>query len=140
MHDARRRRRRRAPGQRYDVAEYRRAITRACDQAFELPAELAAMHKEYREWVDKWTYAHNAQPRLADVPADIRGKYEAGEAFRSGHRWSPARLRRNATTELRKRFGIEAASVVLGHATPAVTEIYAERDEGKAAKIMGEVG
>ncbi len=140
MTRARGRCRRRAPGDCYDVATYRRAIARACDQAFALPAELAAMHKVYRKWVDKWTYAHKARPRLAEMPAEIREAYQAVEAYRAEHRWNPHRLRHNAATELRRRFGIEAASVVLGHATPAVTEIYAERDEGRAARIMGEVG
>ena len=39
------------------------------------------------------------------------------------HRWSPNRLRHNAATSLRKQFGIEAARVVLGHTSPATTEI-----------------
>lgn len=56
------------------------------------------------------------------------------------HRWSPNRLRHNAATFLRKEFGIEAARVVLGHASSAVTEVYAELDLAKAADIMAKVG
>ncbi len=54
--------------------------------------------------------------------------------------WGPNRLRHNAATFLRKEFGIEAARVILGHTSAAVTEIYAEMDRKRAAEIMGIVG
>lgn len=54
--------------------------------------------------------------------------------------WGPNRLRHSAATSLRKRYGIEAARVVLGHTSSATTEIYAELDRSKAADIMAEVG
>jgi integrase len=54
--------------------------------------------------------------------------------------WSPNRLRHSAATEIRKRFGLEAAQVTLGHAGAKVTQIYAERDQQKAAAVMAEVG
>ena len=56
------------------------------------------------------------------------------------HRWSPNQLRHAAATEIRKKFGLEAAQVVLGHSRADVTQVYAERDNGLAAKIMSEVG
>lgn len=55
-------------------------------------------------------------------------------------RWSPNQLRHSMATEVRRRYGLEAVQVVLGHATANVTQIYAERDLGLAAKIMREVG
>lgn len=54
--------------------------------------------------------------------------------------WMPNRLRHSAATEIRSRFGLEAAATVLGHAQANVTQIYAERDLTKAAAIMREVG
>jgi integrase len=54
--------------------------------------------------------------------------------------WGPNRLRHNAATFLRQEFGIEAARVILGHSSAAITEIYAEMDRKKAAEIMGIVG
>lgn len=54
--------------------------------------------------------------------------------------WGPNRLRHSAATFLRKQYGIEAARVVLGHRSSAVTEVYAELDRTKAADIMAEVG
>jgi integrase len=55
-------------------------------------------------------------------------------------RWSPHRLRHAAATEIRRRYGIEAAQVVLGHSRANVTEVYAERDLALAAKVAIEIG
>ncbi len=54
--------------------------------------------------------------------------------------WAPNQLRHSAGTELRNRFGLEAAQVVLGHSKADVTQIYAERDLAKAEAIIREVG
>ena len=54
--------------------------------------------------------------------------------------WSPHQLRHNAATFLRRQFGIDVARAVLGHSSPAVTELYAERDRKQVEKIMAEVG
>jgi integrase len=54
--------------------------------------------------------------------------------------WSPNRLRHSAATEVRKRFGLEAAQVYLGHSQAKVTEVYAERDIAKAIEVAREVG
>ncbi|MCC6228518.1 MAG: site-specific integrase [Phycisphaerales bacterium] len=61
-------------------------------------------------------------------------------AWECPHHWHPHQLRHTAGTELRKAYGIEAARVVLGHADPGVTLIYAERDRGVGMKIAAEVG
>lgn len=60
--------------------------------------------------------------------------------WHKAHRWAPNRLRHSAGTEIRKRFGLEAAQVTLGHASADVTQVYAERDLELAAKVMQEVG
>jgi integrase len=52
--------------------------------------------------------------------------------------WAPNQLRHSQATELRKRFGIEGASVVLGHSELGVTQVYAERDLARAREIMAE--
>ncbi len=62
------------------------------------------------------------------------------KTWRKDHRWHPNQLRHNAATRLRKEFGIEAARVVLGHASAAVTEVYAELDLMKAADVMAKIG
>ena len=54
--------------------------------------------------------------------------------------WHPNQLRHSAATALRKKYGLDAARVILGHASTAVTEVYAELDGEKAREIMAEVG
>jgi integrase len=55
--------------------------------------------------------------------------------------WSPNQLRHSRATELRKRFGVEAARVALGHSDGTLTaEVYAEQDHGLALKIAAECG
>ena len=55
-------------------------------------------------------------------------------------RWSPNQLRHSAATEIRRDFGLDAAQVVLGHASASTTEIYAETDKELAAKVAKERG
>ena len=54
--------------------------------------------------------------------------------------WTPHQLRHTRATEIRKKFGLEAAQVILGHAKADVTQIYAERDLKKAIEVMREIG
>jgi integrase len=54
--------------------------------------------------------------------------------------WSPLQLRHGRATQLRAAFGLEAVQCVLGHARADVSEIYAERDQLLAARVMAEVG
>ncbi len=54
--------------------------------------------------------------------------------------WTPLQLRHTTATEIRARYGLEAAQTVLGHARVDITEIYAERDRKSAERIMAEFG
>jgi integrase len=54
--------------------------------------------------------------------------------------WGPNRLRHSAATEIRRKYGLEAAQVVLGHAKADVTQVYAERDVELARRVIREVG
>jgi len=103
----RKRRPKRKPRNHYTVDSYRRAITRACDEA------------------------DAAAKRERNLPAD---------APRVVPKWHPHQLRHSCATRLRKEYGIEAARVVLGHASSAVTEVYAATDQGKAREIMAKIG
>lgn len=64
-----------------------------------------------------------------------RGAVKAGVGV-----WSPHRLRHTFATEIRKVYGLEAVQVCLGHSQATVSEIYAERDFAKAARVAKEVG
>jgi len=82
-------------------------------------------------------------------------KWKAGEKYSTGSyrraihracdkagvdRWSPNRLRHSAATEIRKRFGLEAAQVTLGHASADITQVYAERDNTLAIEVAAKIG
>ena len=112
-------------GECYTAMSYRRAVTRACDAAFPPPAPLAQRDDETaKQWAD----------RLTERQAKALATWQAE------HRWSPNRLRHSAGTEIRKRFGLEAAQVTLGHASADITQVYAERDFEKAAEVMRAIG
>jgi integrase len=129
--------RERAPGGRFTVATYRRAIARACDAAFPPPPELARQylpaHGRKRKSTRKETAAEWRARLGPERWAELR-------KWRDEHRWHPHQLRHNAATRLRKQYGLEAARVILGHKSAAVAEVYAEIDQTKARQIMGEVG
>jgi len=55
-------------------------------------------------------------------------------------RWSPNRLRHSAATVVRSKFGLDAASALLGHSDLAVTTAYAALDAAKAAAVAAEIG
>jgi len=112
-------------GDRYTTCSYRRAIARACDQAFPPREPLAKREGETdAQWHKRLTKEQKAE--LA--------------AWRKTHRWHPHQLRHNAATELRKEFVIETARIILGHHSAAVTEIYAEKDEQEAIAAITKVG
>lgn len=54
--------------------------------------------------------------------------------------WHPNQLRHSAATAIRKEFGIEAASVILGHSDIGVTQVYAESDKTKAIEVARRIG
>lgn len=115
----------RVAGEKYTTASYRRAIHRACDAAFPIPFALSRLEGESKkDWQKRLTVNELFKVRK----------------WQSRHRWSPNQLRISVGTEIRKRFGLEAAQVILGHASADVTQVYAERDLSKAIEIMREVG
>jgi integrase len=54
--------------------------------------------------------------------------------------WAPNRLRHAVGTDVRERYGLEAAQVVLGHTKADVTQVYAERNQELARRVMAEIG
>jgi integrase len=54
--------------------------------------------------------------------------------------WTPNQLRHSGATEIRERYGLEAAQVICGHATADVTQVYAERDWKLAMRVAREMG
>jgi len=54
--------------------------------------------------------------------------------------WHPNQLRHTFGTEVRARFGLEAAQVTLGHTKANVTQVYAERDMALAETVADKIG
>jgi len=65
---------------------------------------------------------------------------DAKKEWRKQHRWHPHQLRHNFATRIRREHGLEAARILLGHRTMAVTEVYAEIDRMKVADIVSRTG
>ena len=91
------------------------------------------------------TRAYHQAVRMAclkafPVPTEIEGKAAAAAKWRANHKWAPNQLRHSAATEIRKRYGLEAAQVVLGHSKADVTQVYAERDYALAANVARQIG
>jgi integrase len=55
-------------------------------------------------------------------------------------KWSPNQLRHTRATELRRKYGLDAARAVLGHSAAKTTEIYAELDAEQAKRVAREIG
>jgi integrase len=115
----------RRPDERYDRGSYGLAIDRACDKAFPPPAPLAQREDE------------SAAAWWARLGPEQR---DAVQAWRKAHRWHPNQLRHTFATLVRKRHGLEAAQVLLGHSRADVTQVYAERNEELAASVAALVG
>jgi integrase len=54
--------------------------------------------------------------------------------------WEPNQLRHAYATAVRQRHGLEAAQVLLGHASADVTQVYAERDDQLARRVAAAIG
>lgn len=115
---------------RYTPASYRRAIAYACELAFPAPPPLGRKTDRTGRLEDRDAW----HARLTQKQREQLNRWQRD------HRWHPHQLRHNAATHLRREFGVEAARVVLGHRSAAVTEIYAEMDKLKAADVMAKVG
>jgi len=89
------------------------------------PSRIRRPKRQPRDCYDSATYRRAIQRacKTAGVP-----------------RWHPHQLRHNAATALREQFGIEAARVILGHRSAAVTEIYAEVNRSRAIEVIAQFG
>jgi integrase len=105
----------RQPGERYTVDSYRAAVQRG----------IEAANKAAR------CDACNA-PGVEELCEPCRAKQVP--------QWHPHQLRHTKATEIRREAGLDAARAVLGHRSPAITEVYAELDVGRAAEVMEKLG
>jgi integrase len=74
------------------------------------------------------------------APAEVAADPAKLKEWLAAHHWAPNQLRHSAATEVRQKFGLEAAQTVLGHSQANVTQIYAERDHALAASVARQIG
>ncbi len=127
----------RCPGERYTSGSYGRAVTRAIEVAFPLPAHLQAhiivptkgrKHRPRPETRREW-WARLTEEQQAEV-----------KAWWKQHHWHPHQLRHNCGTAIRDAYGPDFAQALLGHASLSATEIYAGVQMSKAVDVMRKVG
>ncbi len=107
----------RAPREHYTTDSYGKSIKKGCDKAFPHPV-----------------LGHRVKSSFTDAE-----KRELRD-WQSQHHWAPNQLRHTAATEIRKRHGLEAAQVILGHSQLGVTQVYAERDIAKGMEVARLIG
>lgn len=115
------------------------------------PAEAVAARNarsraNRRNPVKPWERKHGPKPDPEKMPDETYGKDAYNWAIRKAclkvevEIWTPHQLRHTRATQIRRKYGIEAAQVILGHSKAGTTEIYAERDLTRARQIMVEIG
>lgn len=90
-----------------------------------------------RDFYDTVSYRHAIVRAVAALNAERQEKNPAAETIED---WSPNQLRHAAATEIRKRFGLEAAQVILGHTHADITQVYAERNQALAVEVIRQIG
>jgi integrase len=113
--DRRKRRPDREPGAAYTTNAYQHAVTKAI------------------------LTANTANACNACKPLNPAERCQACQSSAVPH-WHPHQLRHTHATEVRRRFGLEAAQVALGHSQAHIAEVYAERDMTLAANVAKQIG
>lgn len=103
------------PGHAFTTQSFGHAIRHACRRAFPGPPDIPA--GELRSW-------------RRDHPDEAK-------AWDAEHAWAPNRIRHLVATTIRRRLGLDAARVVLGHSSSAITAaVYAEISSEHAAELL----
>lgn len=108
----------------YTDESFRRALHYACDRAWPHPELEAVLARHGYKAGARWRREHRDELR----------------DWRRSHHWNPNQLRHAWATRVRARFGVEAASTGLGHASIDTTLIYAERSLERAREVAAAVG
>jgi integrase len=106
---------RKTASDRYDVHAYNHAVKRAI------------------------TAANKARACELCKPLKPAERCEQCKAAAMPH-WHVHQLRHSAATLIRRRFGLDSAQVVLGHASANITQVYAEADMALAERVAREIG
>ncbi|MBR2584686.1 MAG: tyrosine-type recombinase/integrase [Thermoguttaceae bacterium] len=116
------------------------------------PAEALREHRAERRRTRKTPMTPSQRARdhqRAKTPREKIADHYTAHAYRTAvqraaeragvPRWTPYQLRHTAATEIRRRYGIEAAQILLQHKSLTTTQIYAEPDMEKAEKLAEKI-
>lgn len=101
-----------------------------------------------RDASEVWKRCHGRNPRAGKSrePGDFYTANSLTHAIKKACKragvepFSANQMRHLRATEIRGKYGPDAARIVLGHHLPGVTNVYAEPDLERAAQIMREMG
>ncbi len=123
-------------------------LFRPCDSEAQRRAQLAANRTTPANQGNRQGYSKRSR-------AGRKPKRQPGVAYNTGSyakrisdvckrnnipHWFPNQLRHTRATDVRKEFGLDYASAVLGHSNLEITLTYAEQAKAKAAEVMAKVG
>ncbi len=108
----------------------RNAAKRANRKSPMTPSQAARRPKTNRRWPPADRYDKDAYNRAITRACKLAGVQH----------WAPNQLRHLRGTDLCAKFGIEATSIIMGHAEQRTTRIYVEPDFATASRVMAEVG
>jgi len=104
------------------------------------PKAQAILKKYFDQCADMEQFVF-LKPKGKPYTAGCYGKKIADACKQAGvPHWSPNQLRHRGGTEVREKFGLDAAQAVMGHSSASTTEIYAKVSYEKAAKVAKEIG
>ena len=93
--------------------------------------------RRLRDYYDSASYRHAITRAVAAMNAERLREDPSATKIED---WSPNQLQHAAATEIRRKFGLEAAQVVLGHSSADITQVYTERNQKLAAEVIKQIG
>jgi integrase len=119
-------------------------LDREPDAAIFSPRDAVGIRRGRRQ-----NAGHDAKPRPKKGKRRV-GEFYTKDSFRKAveracnaagvQRWHPHQVRHTKGTEVRERYGLDGAQVILGHARVSTTQVYARVNEQLGEKIAAEIG
>lgn len=119
----------------FSPREAERERYEACEKHRHQPVPEAKTDRRLRDFYDVASYRRAIRRAIEKF-----NEQEKAEERPEIPVWSPAQLRHNMATEVRREFGLEAAQVLLGHARANVTQVYAETNNARAIEVAAQIG
>ena len=123
-----------------------RPAGRPCFSPTEGEAERRAAQRAARKTKVQPSQVDRSKPNARRRPDDSYDVFSYRRAINRAceklniEPWNPNQLRHTFATRIRKKFGLDAAQVALGHEHADVTQVYAEKDLAVICDIAKSLG